>query len=67
VPSSYLNIFISSQESINAIKLTEFDETLLQRYTNPGASNVIILLLIANTPNDPCISYFKKQISLIKE
>jgi hypothetical protein len=60
-------MFISSRESINVVKLNEFDESLLQRYTNPGAPNVIILLLIADSPNDPCIAHFNRQINLINE
>jgi hypothetical protein len=60
-------MFISRRESVDTVKLDEFDETLLQRYTKPGASNVIILLLIADGPNDPCMAYFYRQISLIKE
>ena len=56
-----------SHEANNSIKITEFDEAFLQRYTTPGAPNMIILLLIADTPNDSCIGYFHRQISAIKE
>lgn len=59
--------FYSSRESINSVKLIEFNEEILQQYINPGAPNVIILLLIANTPNDPCITHFCRQISSIHE
>ncbi len=60
-------LFFCSQESINPIKLNEFNENLLERYISPGSSNVIILLLITDRPNDPCTVYFHRQISLIKE
>ncbi|CAF3909588.1 unnamed protein product, partial [Rotaria sp. Silwood1] len=58
-------MFISSREPNNTIKLHEFNESFLQSYTNPNASNVIILLLIANTPDDSCIAHFTRQISSI--
>ncbi len=57
----------SSRETLNTSNLTEFNQTLLQRYTNPGSTNVIIILLIADTPNDPCILQFTKHINSIKE
>ncbi|CAF1321831.1 unnamed protein product [Adineta steineri] len=55
------------REPASTIKLNEFDQSFLQRYINPGAPNVIVLLLIADTPNDACIGYFNKQISLIND
>ncbi|CAF4540229.1 unnamed protein product [Rotaria sp. Silwood1] len=55
------------REPNNTIKLHEFNESFLQSYTNPNASNVIILLLIANTPDDSCIAHFTRQISSIND
>ncbi|CAF3546263.1 unnamed protein product [Rotaria sordida] len=55
------------RESINTVKLDEFNESFLQNYTNSNAPNVIILLLIANTPDDSCIVHFRRQISLIND
>ncbi|CAF1360475.1 unnamed protein product [Adineta steineri] len=49
------------------IHIHDFNESLLERYMKPGASNIIILLLIADTPNDQCVEDFKQKIRLIKE
>ncbi|CAF4253007.1 unnamed protein product, partial [Rotaria sp. Silwood2] len=51
----------------NQAKIYEFNESLIQRYINPSASNVIILLLIAETPNDSCVKHFIRKINAIKE
>lgn len=56
-----------SPESNNSIKIAEFDQLFLQHYISPGAPNMIILLLIADKPNDSCIGHFQRQISAIKE
>ncbi|CAF0956307.1 unnamed protein product [Adineta steineri] len=60
---------INSKQSnkIKQIHIHDFDESLLERYMKPGASNVIILLLIADTPNDQCVEDFKQKIRLIKD
>jgi hypothetical protein len=55
-------LFVFSQ-----IKVYKFNECLLERYTKPGASNVIILLLIADTSNDPRVKDFIREINLIKK
>ncbi|CAF4709932.1 unnamed protein product [Rotaria socialis] len=55
------------RESTKATKLNEFDESFLQIYTDPNASNAIIILLIAETPNDSCVEYFHRQIRLISD
>ncbi len=49
------------------VKVYKFNESLLERYTKPGASNAIILLLIADTSNDLCVKNFKRDINLINE
>jgi hypothetical protein len=49
------------------MKIHEFNESLLQRYTNPGASNVIILLLLADTPEDLSVQNFKREIHSLKK
>lgn len=63
----HLSRFSSRQEPFNIIKLPEFDQAFLQHYMDPTAPNVILLLLIAETPTDPCIVHFNRQINLIKE
>lgn len=60
-------MLIFSREAINSTELHTFNEKFLEHYLNPGAPNVIILLLIANTHDDPCIGYFHRQVSLIRE
>ncbi|CAF1584249.1 unnamed protein product [Adineta ricciae] len=52
---------------INAIKCSEFDESFLQSYLAPGAPNVIVLLLIADSTDDSCIAHFNRQINSINE
>jgi hypothetical protein len=49
------------------MKIYEFNEALIQHYTNPRAPNVIILLLIADTPKDLCVKNFIKEINSIKK
>jgi hypothetical protein len=49
------------------MKIYEFNESLIQHYTNPRAPNVIILLLIADTPKDLCVKNFIKEINSIKK
>ena len=49
------------------MKIYEFNQSLLERYLEPNAPNVIILLLIAETPKDLCVKNFKREISSIKE
>ncbi|UJR21837.1 hypothetical protein I4U23_024911 [Adineta vaga] len=51
---------------IKQIQVQEFNEDLLRHYKNPGAANSIILLLIADTPKDLCVKFFKEKINLIK-
>ncbi|CAF3701786.1 unnamed protein product [Rotaria sordida] len=58
---------LKQSSKINQIKICEFNEALLQQYTNPGASNVIILVLIADTPEDLCVKDFIREINLIKD
>lgn len=47
------------------MKIYEFNEPFLKHYTNPDASNVIILVLIADTRTDLCVKKFKKDINSI--
>jgi len=49
------------------MKIYEFNESLIQYYTDPRAPNVIILLLIADTPKDLCVKNFKQEINSIKK
>ncbi len=49
------------------MKIYEFNESLLGRYTKSDAPNVIVLLLIADTPKDACVKNFKREINKIKE
>lgn len=48
-------------------KIYEFNESLLKYYTNPNASYVIILVLIADTRKDSYVKKFKREINLIKK
>jgi len=49
------------------MKIYEFNESLIQYYTNPKAPNVIILLLIADTSKDLCVKNFKQEINSLKK
>ncbi len=48
-------------------KVYKFNESLLERYTKPGASNTIILVLIAYTSKDLYVKDFIREINLIKK
>jgi hypothetical protein len=49
------------------IKVYEFNEALLERYTKSDAKNAIVLVLIADTSKDVCVKNFKRDINLINE
>ncbi|CAF1602995.1 unnamed protein product, partial [Rotaria sp. Silwood1] len=61
------NSKIKKSNKTNQITIYEFNESLLEKYINPGASNVIILVLIAETSNDSYIKYFIRKINSIKD
>jgi hypothetical protein len=52
---------------LRQIQVHDFNECLLQHYINPGTPNIIILILIADTPKDLCVENFIREINLIKE
>ena len=54
-------------EEFSRSKIYKFDESVLERYTQAGAPNVIILLLIADSESDPCVEKFQRDINAIKE
>lgn len=62
----FSEILIFRRDLTNTIELNEFNQTFFEQHLKSHSSNEI-LLLIANNENDPCISYFHQQISLIKE